>query len=124
LVYTNSIVDEDFEAWIHGPVIRNLYQEYKSFGSSPISIQIDSSSKLIKGFAAKHSLSSDQVELIDNVLAAYGSLSSFQLETLSHSEAPWLQAREGYGMFDNCSVTISKELMKEFYSSQVHGKEK
>ena len=31
-----ALFEEDFEAWVHGPVIPELYQEYKSFGWRPI----------------------------------------------------------------------------------------
>ena len=30
------LFEEDFEAWVHGPVIPALYQEYKKFGWRPI----------------------------------------------------------------------------------------
>lgn len=28
-IYGQSLFDEDFEAWVHGPIIPSLYQKYK-----------------------------------------------------------------------------------------------
>ena len=33
-----GVIDEDFEAWVHGPVCPPVYQEFKSFGYQPVSI--------------------------------------------------------------------------------------
>jgi uncharacterized phage-associated protein len=35
-LYGDPLFEEDFQAWIHGPVIPVLYQKYKSFGWQPI----------------------------------------------------------------------------------------
>lgn len=37
LVYfTDGIIDDDFEAWAHGPVCPNVYTAYKEFGYNNI----------------------------------------------------------------------------------------
>jgi uncharacterized phage-associated protein len=35
------LFEEDFEAWIHGPVIPKLYHHYKEFGWRPIMKDVD-----------------------------------------------------------------------------------
>lgn len=35
-IYATPLFEEDFEAWVHSPVIPALYREYKSFGWQPI----------------------------------------------------------------------------------------
>ena len=124
LVYSDSVIDEDFEAWVHGPVVVDVYQEYKRFGYSPIKNEYKegmSASTQLKQLLGHTDLSQDQRDLIFAVLNKYGSLSSFELETLSHSEKPWQEARKGLGPFDPCSVIIEKKVMKEFYSSIIDG---
>ena len=64
----------------------------------------------------KNNLSSDQIEFINSVLNKYGGLSSFNLELLSHSEAPWIEARNGYAPHQTCNVIIPKKRMHEYYS--------
>lgn len=120
LVYTESIIDDDFEAWIHGPVIPVVYHEYKSFGYSPIQIDYSvdkDSSKLLKNFKNASNLEERHFDLIDAVIEKYGVLTSHELEMLSHSEKPWIETRKELSPFDHCSNVIDKALMKEFYSS-------
>lgn len=38
--YGNSLFEEDFQAWVHGPVIPELYQQYKQFSYKPIDIDV------------------------------------------------------------------------------------
>ena len=122
LVHLESIVDEDFEAWIHGPVIPLVYHEYKKFSYSPIALlyekKIDASEYIIQ-FENEHKSLRKHFELIDNVLNKYGILTSRELEFLSHTESPWLEARGTSKILDNCSTIISKESMRNYYSSLI-----
>lgn len=122
LVYLDSIIDEDFEAWIHGPVIPNVYHEYKKFTYSPILLVYDKkidASKFISQFEIENKNFKKHFELIDNVLNKYGVLSSRELEFLSHSENPWIQARGKSKILDNCSTIISKDSMQNYYKSLI-----
>lgn len=39
LVYfADGIIDDQFEAWVHGPVCPSVYVEYKPFGYKPLSV--------------------------------------------------------------------------------------
>ena len=120
--FDKSIVNEDFEAWIHGPVVPELYRELKKFGFNEIKIindEFDSANQRISEIAKKNKLSNNQMELIFSVLNKYGSLSSFELEMLTHSEKPWLEARSNFAPHQRCTNAISKDTMKVFYSSQL-----
>jgi len=121
LVYLNSIIDEDFEAWVHGPVIPSIYRDNKKFGYSPIILDYNGldSSKFISKFIKDTKIEKQQLELIDAVLKKYGVLSSQELEMLSHSEKPWIITRNNIAPFDHCSVIINKELIRSFYSSLI-----
>ena len=74
--------DERMEAWLHGPVVPDLYHRVKAFGNSPISVPEDFDEATIDEQSA---------ELIDEVLSVYGSFSAWQLRNLTHEETPWLK---------------------------------
>jgi uncharacterized phage-associated protein len=123
LVHFNSeLIDENFEAWVHGPVVPELYQDLKQFGYNDIQVindELDSSEERIEKVAKENNLTEDQIELIYSVLNKYGTLSSFELEMLTHSEQPWIEARQGYPPHERCTNVIPKDRMKEFYSAQL-----
>ena len=127
LVFLDSIYDENIEAWVHGPVVREVYNEYKKFGYSQIIQDYpedSSASKELEKLGKALDINGDKKELIETVLEKYGAMSSFQLELLVHQERPWLEAREGLGPTDKCNKHISRDTMKKYYSSLIHAKEK
>jgi uncharacterized phage-associated protein len=115
-----NIFEEDIlpEAWVHGPVFPSIYSEYKRFGFSPITVNEEDFKPYI-ALIESSGLTPDQVELLEAVLKQYGNRTAFELEYLSHSERPWLNAREGLKPFEACETEISKKSIVDFYSSQL-----
>lgn len=56
--------------------------------------------------------------MVDAVLLKYGQLTSLNLELLSHSETPWMEARIGLSPIENSSNKIKDDVMKEYYSNK------
>ena len=126
LVHMESIIDEDFQAWVHGPVIPEVYQEYRHFGYSPLSFEYPNNapnaSKFIENFVAqkvKEGVNPDVFKLIDDVLEEYGELNAFQLERLTHAEDPWLIARKEIPSLAHSNNIIDRQIMKDYYSKVI-----
>lgn len=127
LVYLKSVYGEDIEAWVHGPVVREIYNEYKEFGYSQIVQKYPEKSSSLQELEALEKLLNirgNKKELIETVLEKYGAMSSFQLELLAHTEKPWLEARGNLSPTDKCDNLISRETMKNYYYSLVHVQKK
>ena len=107
-LFNAPLFDGDIEAWVHGPVIPALYAAYASYGWAPIPQ---------KSFDAS-SLSDSAREILDAVYETYGAFSGDQLEALTHSEAPWIDARGDLKPWENCSTPISFKDMQEYYRAQ------
>lgn len=103
-----------FQAWIHGPVNRELYDRFKDTKSLYSIIGLE---EVRKEFNPE-SLEVEHQDHIDAVLEAYGHYSGSQLEALSHREEPWLKARVGYGLTDRCEVEIDESVMRSYYWAQ------
>lgn len=120
--FDDGVIDEPFEAWIHGPVCVSVYQEYKPFGYNPIRqeyAKCGSSSQFINNFKqGRNEIELNKIDMIDAVFNKYAPLTSLQLELLTHSEKPWIEAREGLSPIDTGKVIIKESTMKEFYSSK------
>lgn len=101
------LFQEDFQAWIHGPVIPTLYQKYKDFGWRPI-IQ-DVNPRLPEVIQ----------EFLNEVAEEYFACDAYELEQMTHIEDPWNCARNGLPSDTPSNAVIKKEWMKEYYSSRV-----
>lgn len=100
------LFEEDFEAWVNGPVCPDLYRQHRGkFLINEQGLQIGN----------KTNLTEDEKDSIDVVLKSYGSMSPYELRELTHSEEPWKLARTGLDDDDKCQNIITKESMGLYY---------
>lgn len=102
-----KLYPDKIEAWIHGPVIPNLYHKYKVFGFGPISTKL----------GGKDDISGDIKTLLDEVWEKYGQLDADSLEALAHSEDPWINARKVLDTDEFGDLEIKDEAIVSYYSS-------
>ena len=100
-----------FQAWIHGPVNRDTYDRYKD--QKMLYSRVGP--KDVRPTFMASSLTEEQRVHIDGVLESYGEFSGTQLEDLTHHEAPWIEARDGYRDTERCEVLIKESTMRDFY---------
>ncbi|PSB68506.1 hypothetical protein C7B61_00490 [filamentous cyanobacterium CCP1] len=105
-LYGNPLFEEDFQAWVHGPVVPALYQKYKSFGWQPI----------LEETVPK--LSENIFEFLDEVAEEYFACDAYELEQMTHAEAPWNWARGDLPLDAPSDAVIKKEWMKEYYGAR------
>lgn len=103
------LFNEDFQAWANGPVCVELYDRHK--GKFTIN-------KNELSYARKQFDSSAQ-ETIDIVLNDLGDKEPAWLSELTHSEAPWKDARKGVRPGERSNKIISKESMHEYYGGLI-----
>jgi uncharacterized phage-associated protein len=118
--FSESIINDDFEAWVHGPVSRTLYSQLKDLSIlyAEISYVRKEDEKLPSSILSKN-LTSEQIELIDNVLDLYSNESSLSLESITHQQAPWVETREGFASSERCEKVIPKQKMKSYFEKFV-----
>lgn len=80
-----ALFDEELMAWKHGPVVPEIYQEYKKYGY--LTIQPESFEN--KDETGKRIFSERQFEVLNAVWNAYGEYDGKYLEELTHQEEPW-----------------------------------
>jgi uncharacterized phage-associated protein len=120
--FETPIIDDQFEAWVHGPVSRKIYNNIKDHSILYDNVRyVKNGDEPTPDVILQQQVTEEQLELINEVLDEYGKLSQYQLETLSHSELPWINARKGYSPADKCTVVIDKNLTMNFYKNQVYG---
>lgn len=106
-LYNTPLFDQDFEAWVHGPVIPELYQKYRNFGWQPILEDVNPK------------LPEKVVEFLSEVAEEYFACDAYELERMSHAEDPWCLARGDLPPDAVSHAVINKEWMKEYYGARV-----
>lgn len=113
-VFTGDFIfDEDCEAWVHGPVYREIYFKYKDHGYNPI----EDSLKQFECF----DLSENERDIIDAVISYLGCYSGKVLENMTHFEAPWKETRNGLAEEVASNRIIRKEIIGRYFK-QVYEK--
>lgn len=113
------LIEDDFEAWTHGPVSRKVWDYYKAYSVLYRSLTVDQK----KDNNIKNFLNGEQVELCQDVLDEYGDKTAYYLECLTHSEDPWRYARKGYQASDSCNVIMPKTDIKNYYWRKLYVEE-
>jgi uncharacterized phage-associated protein len=113
--HDKRLFDGDFQAWIHGPVNREIYDRFKNTKGLYSEITVYDIADEFFGdkmteFEKKH---------IDSVLEVYAGLPSFELEKMTHNEDPWIAARAGYKPTERCERAISNDLMRDYYRARL-----
>lgn len=96
------LFSENILAWEHGPVVRELYDALKQYGSDSVPVPEDDVSS---------NLTEVQVKLIEDVNQVYGQFSAWKLRDMTHQEEPWVSTER-----DN---VISHELLQKYFSGLV-----
>jgi uncharacterized phage-associated protein len=109
-IFDQPLFEESIEAWVHGPVVASEYRRFKGWAWQPIQ---DNPEMPTLGEAVEEHLS--------DVVNVYGGMTAYQLEQLTHSEAPWINARNGVPEDEPSSAVISHERMKDFYRTRMNG---
>jgi uncharacterized phage-associated protein len=109
LVWADApLFPERIEAWANGPVVPDLYRQHRG------QFQV---SEWKTGDSSR--LDDQQGEAVDSVLNFYGPKDAFWLSELTHSEQPWIEARDGLAPGVRSSREISTAAMAEYYGSLV-----
>jgi uncharacterized phage-associated protein len=106
------LIEEEFQAWVHGPVCPPVYYRYRHYGFSQIPIP-DYELPI-----------NDQVEQVLNLVwNMYGGFDGRYLEELTHQEIPWIMARGDAADDERLAVRINNELIYEYYQERLLGAE-
>lgn len=81
----NALGELKFEAWEHGPVLRDLWSRLRDTGSRPIE-----TGHVLQAVPKKYP--AEVEEHLTDALTVYGLLSPWSLRQQSHLEAPWVEA--------------------------------
>lgn len=78
-LYHKPLFQEDILAWQYGPVVPEVYREYRDYrGAIPVP----------ENFSNDY-LQKEEFDLIQEVYQVFGQFSAFKLVEMTHNEPPW-----------------------------------
>lgn len=104
-----------FQAWVHGPVNRSVYDRYND---QKVLYSEVTPKDVPVSFSFDH-LTEEQRDHIDSVLEAYGQFSGTELEVMTHREEPWIRARAGRSTSERCEDFINSHFMGDYYRARL-----
>ena len=96
---------ERIEAWPFGPVVSNVYHEYKTFGSSNI----------YSNLSNFYDIAEEDRNIIKDIVKACNRFSATQLVELTHNQAPWKNA------YNNGNRIITNDSILEYFGENNNG---
>lgn len=98
------LFDENMQAWAHGPVAESVFHEHKgnSWDALPAPDTVPD-------------IAPDDEAHLQEILSVFGEYSAKQLERMTHSEAPWLEARGDLPPEARSNAVIDMGHMAAFY---------
>ncbi len=101
-----SCIFQNFKHWRHGPVIPDVYSEFRVYLNTSIPKREEESSIL-----------SEDKDLIDNVIESNFKFSPWELVDRTHKEKPWLETKP--------NEVIDKVIIKDYFlngnSKRIYG---
>jgi uncharacterized phage-associated protein len=113
------LFEEDIEAWPHGPVVRDLYIEFKEFGKKPITklgTRLENGESGYSLVTPRHDGSLD--EFLCKVWETYKKYKGTRLSNATHAKGePWEIVSRHYDLDDK--PTIPPELIEEVFKEKI-----
>lgn len=107
--YGKPLFSDDCEAWVHGPVYPDVYQQYKKYGYNPIE------EETICFCDGSLDLSLQEQDILDLVIKSFGIYSGKTLECITHNENPWRTARGGATTIEYSKNIITKQSIESYF---------
>lgn len=98
-------------AWKQGPVVPDLWREYRTAESRPLPVPTDFDPDSYDGGSRA---------MVEAVITEYGKLTADQLSKLTHEHDPWVRSRERVRSNPNDDVIAEPEL-EEFFTRLLAG---
>ena len=106
--YDRPLFKEEIEGWVHGPVVRNVYNMFSSYQYNCIDINYE-----------VEELDKEAEDVLNYVINNFAKYDSKYLEKLSHEQEPWIMARSGLDPDERSDKTISKESISNYFINEV-----
>lgn len=107
VLWDRQLFEEDIQAWSHGPVVPAVYAVFRDAGWDPLN-QTDEVIEFDERILG----------VLNQVMLAYGNVSAKVLETMTHEDKPWIDARGDLPPEARCETVIPKSEIKSYFKQK------
>lgn len=102
---------EHFRAWLYGPVLPSVYQEFRSYGSSPIRFYSTDAKGLAWFTRDDLPENNNYFKALESTWNKYKNYSAKKLVDLTHTkDSPWARTK--------CNAAIDDNKMMEYFKNE------
>ena len=109
-LYDRLLFAAPIRAWVRGPVVYEVWKTYSAYKWTPIEHKV-----------RRPSLSDLAQHHLDEIIEVYGDHSAHTLERMTHSEAPWLNARGALDKHERSANIIPLDAMRAYFTTLADG---
>ena len=102
-LHNKPLFNERIEAWQYGPVVPDVYHNYKSFSYNAIMPD--------ENFDYSKHITEEEFALIREVYDVYGQFSALKLMTMTHNELPWSETK--------INQVIQHDILQKYFSTLI-----
>lgn len=106
--YDRPLFNDELEAWVHGPVVRKVYNIFKNYQHNSIDTNFEI-----------EELDDEVKDVLNYVINHFAKYDAKYLEKLSHEQEPWILSREGLDPDERNDKTIAKETIANYFINEV-----
>ncbi|QDK79755.1 DUF4065 domain-containing protein [Spirosoma sp. KCTC 42546] len=101
-MYGKPLFSEQIFAWNYGPVVAEVYSQYKHFGAKGIDVPDEINTSVFND---------EQEELMNDVYELFGQFSALKLMEMTHEESPWRTTAQNSEITHDKMVDYFKTLL-------------
>lgn len=102
--FNKKLFNNAFFAWDHGPVVQEIYNKYKNFGSAPLNKETSIDLRELES-------NESAVGILNETISLYGIYSAWTLRNKTHNESPWLDTPQSEIIGDDKFIKFFKNAL-------------
>lgn len=106
--YDRPLFKDELEGWVHGPVVRDVYNAFREYQYNSIDINFE-----------VDEIDDEAKDVLRYVIDNFSKYDAKYLEELSHQQEPWILSRNGLDPDERNDKTISKESIANYFVNEI-----
>lgn len=106
--YDRPLFHDELEGWVHGPVVREVYNNFRSYQYNCIDINFEIGD-----------LDDEAKDVLNYVIDNFSKYDAKYLEDLSHEQEPWILSRNGLDPDERSDKIMSKESIANYFINEI-----